>query len=80
MPNRETRRDEFMSVMYVALPVAIALGATAVWACVRAIGSGQFDDLESPPMRMLIDDAPQTPATDDPSSSSSSPSDGQTDD
>jgi len=50
-----------MSVMYVALPIAIALGATAVWACVRAIRGGQFDDLDSPPMRMLIDDQPQSP-------------------
>jgi cbb3-type cytochrome oxidase maturation protein len=50
-----------MSVMYVALPIAIALGATALWACVRAIRNGQFDDLESPPMRMLIDDQPQFP-------------------
>lgn len=48
-----------MSVMYIALPLAIALGATAVWACVRSIRSGQFDDLDSPPMRMLIDDQPK---------------------
>ncbi|MEM8670618.1 MAG: cbb3-type cytochrome oxidase assembly protein CcoS [Planctomycetota bacterium] len=47
-----------MSVMYVALPVAILLGGSAVWACVRAIRNGQFDDLDSPPMRMLIDDRP----------------------
>ena len=47
-----------MSVLYVALPIAIALGAAALWACVRTIRSGQFDDLESPPMRMLIDDRP----------------------
>jgi cbb3-type cytochrome oxidase maturation protein len=48
-----------MSVMYVALPVAIALGAAAAWACIRAIRNGQFDDLDSPPMRMLIDDQPK---------------------
>jgi len=45
-----------MSVLYVALPVAILLGGAAVIACVRSIRSGQFDDLESPPVRMLIDD------------------------
>jgi cbb3-type cytochrome oxidase maturation protein len=45
-----------MSVLYVALPVAIAMGAAALWACVRCIRGGQFDDLESPPMRMLIDE------------------------
>lgn len=48
-----------MSVMYIALPVAIALGAAALWACVRCIRGGQFDDLDSPPVRMLIDDKPQ---------------------
>jgi cbb3-type cytochrome oxidase maturation protein len=48
-----------MSVLYLALPIAIALGATAVWACVRAIRGGQFDDLDTPPMRMLIDDQPK---------------------
>ena len=47
-----------MSVLYVALPIAIALGAAAMWACVQSIRGGQFDDLESPPVRMLIDDQP----------------------
>ena len=55
-----------MSVMYVALPVAILLGATALIACMRCIRGGQFDDLESPPMRMLIDDQPKaSPESDD---------------
>ncbi len=48
-----------MSVLYVALPVAILLGATALIACMRCIRGGQFDDLDSPPMRMLIDDTPK---------------------
>lgn len=50
-----------MSVLYVALPVAIAMGATALWACVRCIRGGQFDDLETPSVRMLIDDKPLRP-------------------
>lgn len=45
-----------MSVMYVALPVAILLGGAALVACVLSIRGGQFDDLESPSVRMLIDD------------------------
>lgn len=48
-----------MSVMYIALPIAIGLGAAAMWACVRSIRSGQFDDLETPAVRMLIDEQPQ---------------------
>ena len=54
-----------MSVLYVALPVAIALGAAAMWACVRSIRSGQFDDLQSPAVRMLIDDQPQESSEED---------------
>ncbi|MEM9365961.1 MAG: cbb3-type cytochrome oxidase assembly protein CcoS [Planctomycetota bacterium] len=45
-----------MSVLYVALPIAIAMGAVALVACIRCIRGGQFEDLESPPVRMLIDD------------------------
>lgn len=47
-----------MSVLYIALPIAIALGGAAMWACVRCIRGGQFDDLETPAVRMLIDDRP----------------------
>ncbi len=36
-----------MSVMFVALPVALLLGGAAAWACVRCIRGGQFDDLDS---------------------------------
>ncbi len=45
-----------MSVLYVALPVAILMGASALIACIRCIRGGQFDDLETPAVRMLIDD------------------------
>ncbi len=45
-----------MSVLYIALPLAILLGAASLVACVRCIRSGQYDDLETPAMRMLIDD------------------------
>ncbi len=47
-----------MSVLYVALPIAIAMGGAAMWACVRSIRGGQFDDLETPAVRVLIDEKP----------------------
>ncbi len=50
-----------MSVLYVALPVAVLLGGAAMVACVLCIRRGQFDDLETPAVRMLIDDTPQRP-------------------
>ncbi|MCA9191600.1 MAG: cbb3-type cytochrome oxidase assembly protein CcoS [Planctomycetales bacterium] len=47
-----------MSVLYIALPAAILLGASALVACVRCITAGQYDDLETPAVRILIDDIP----------------------
>jgi len=47
-----------MSVLFVALPVALMLGAAAAIACVRCIKLGRFDDLPSPQVRMLIDQRP----------------------
>lgn len=45
-----------MSVLFVALPIAILLGAAGMIACVLCIHRGQYDDLETPAVRMLIDD------------------------
>ena len=47
-----------MSVLYVALPVALALGVLAVIGFVWATRGGQFDDLETPRWRILTDDQP----------------------
>ncbi len=51
-----------MSVLYVALPVALLLGGSAMIACVVCIRRGQFDDLETPAVRMVIDETPRPPA------------------
>ncbi len=45
-----------MSVIYVLLPVALLLGTIALLAFIRAVRTGQFDDLDTPPWRMLTDD------------------------
>ena len=45
-----------MSVLFVALPIALLLGALGMIACVVCIRGGQYDDLETPAVRMLIDD------------------------
>lgn len=47
-----------MSVLFVALPLALLLGGAAMLACVACIRRGQFDDLETPAVRILIDDHP----------------------
>lgn len=45
-----------MSVIYIALPLALMLGGGGLLACIYCIRGGQYDDLESPPVRMLLDD------------------------
>lgn len=54
-----------MSVLYLAVPVALGLVAFFVWAFVRSVRSGAYDDLETPAMRVLADDdapPPRAPA------------------
>ncbi|HEX4993865.1 MAG TPA: cbb3-type cytochrome oxidase assembly protein CcoS [Candidatus Deferrimicrobiaceae bacterium] len=45
-----------MSVMFVLLPVALLFAAVAVGVFVWAARAGQFDDLETPSIRILHDD------------------------
>ncbi len=45
-----------MSVLYVALPVALLLGGSALVACLACIRSGQYDDLDGPSVRLLNDE------------------------
>ena len=45
-----------MSVMFILLPVAVLFAAVAVGVFVWAARAGQFDDLETPSIRILHDD------------------------
>ena len=45
-----------MSVIFIVLPLALVIVGAAVWAFIRATLSGQFDDLDTPAIRMLHDD------------------------
>ena len=45
-----------MSVLYIALPIALLIALIAVITFIVQVRSGQFDDLETPPRRMLFDD------------------------
>jgi len=45
-----------MSIIFVLIPLGLMLLALAIWAFFWAAGSGQFDDLESPAWRILLDD------------------------
>jgi len=45
-----------VSVLFVIVPVALALVGAAIAAFVWAARRGQFDDMTTPAMRALIDD------------------------
>lgn len=45
-----------MDVLFFAIPIALFISLIAVWAFVYQVRSGQFDDLETPPLRILFDD------------------------
>ena len=47
---------ELMDILLALIPIAILLGLGAVSAFVWAIRSGQLDDLETPAMRLLLDE------------------------
>jgi cbb3-type cytochrome oxidase maturation protein len=50
-----------VSVLYIVVPLALLIVAVAVGAFVWAANRGQFDDLDTPPMRMLHDDEERRP-------------------
>ena len=52
-----------MSVVLVMIPVALVLAGLGVLAFVLAAKRGQFDDLDTPPLRAVFDDD-ETPAGD----------------
>jgi cbb3-type cytochrome oxidase maturation protein len=51
-----------MSVLFVLVPMALALAALAVAAFAWAARTGQLDDLETPALRILHDEAAPRPA------------------
>jgi cbb3-type cytochrome oxidase maturation protein len=51
-----------MSVIYVLLPAAAFLGALGVAAFIWGVRQGQFDDLDTPAVRILHDDEDDKPA------------------
>lgn len=54
-----------MSIIYIVLPLAIVLAVVAVGAFIWAVKRGQYDDLDTPSVRMLHDDEPTPPSTGD---------------
>jgi cbb3-type cytochrome oxidase maturation protein len=51
-----------MSIIFLILPVTLLLSAGAVAAFAWATRSGQFDDLETPAIRLLHEEQSKQPA------------------
>ena len=45
-----------MEILYLLIPLAVILAGVIVWAFLWSIRSGQFDDLEGPAHRILMDE------------------------
>jgi len=45
-----------MEVMMILLPIALIMGGIFIFAFVWSAKKGQYDDLETPRFRMLLDD------------------------
>ena len=45
-----------MSILYLIIPLSVLLVIAIVWIFLWAVRSGQFDDLEGPAHRILMDD------------------------
>ena len=50
-----------MNILYLLVPAAVLLAAIGVAAFAWAVRSGQFDDVDTPPVRALLDDEPADP-------------------
>jgi cbb3-type cytochrome oxidase maturation protein len=54
-----------VTIIYVLIPVGLILLGVAIWAFFWAAGTGQFDDLESPAWKILLDDDSRPPQDDE---------------
>jgi len=50
-----------MSVLLIVVPLALLIVAMAVGAYIWSAGDGQFDDLDTPAMRMVHEDGDVVP-------------------
>ena len=60
-----------MSILYLLVPLALLLAGLGVAGFVWSVRTGQYDDVETPAMRVIIDDdvpEPKRPDSDPPES------------
>ncbi len=68
-----------METIFILLPLALLIAGIMLALFIWAVRSGQFDDLETPAVRILLDDDPSgrptTPAATKPQPDNNQPSD-----
>ena len=52
-----------MTILFLLIPLGMVFLGVAIWAFLWAVRSGQFDDMEGPAHRILMDDAPDEDIT-----------------
>jgi cbb3-type cytochrome oxidase maturation protein len=62
-----------MEILYLMVPLGLALVGIGLWAFFWAVGSGQFDDLDSPGWSVLDDEPKRKTSSDDTGDDSSRP-------
>jgi len=45
-----------MDILFLLIPISLVIMGVAIWVFLWAIRSGQFEDLEGPAHRILMDD------------------------
>jgi len=45
-----------MNILFLLIPISLVIMGIAIWVFLWAIRSGQFEDLEGPAHRILMDD------------------------
>ena len=52
-----------MNILLALIPISLTLLGLAIWAFVWAVRKGQYDDLDTPALDILVDDDKPRPAT-----------------
>jgi len=45
-----------MAVIYIVLPLALMLAGLALFGFIKAVRGGQYDDLDTPALRVIFED------------------------
>ena len=45
-----------MEILYILIPLGLLVFSVAIWGFIWAVKTGQFDDMEGPAHRILMDD------------------------